>query len=58
MDCVQVHDWLIKTSRLYDRIMVCMFSMTTFECIIHWVKDPMEANLLIEYVIEKGKLYD
>lgn len=49
-----VGDWLIKASQQYDRIMIAMYNQYTHYFLIQWVKDPYEANLLIEYVMEKG----
>jgi len=58
MDCVQVGDWLIKPSQMYGRILLSMFNLDSGEYILHSVKDSGEANLLIEYIIEKGGYYD
>lgn len=58
MDCVQVGDWLIKPSQMYERILLSMFNLDSGEYILHSVKDSGEANLLIEYIIQKGGLYD
>ncbi len=58
MDCVQVGDWLIKASQMYGRILLSMFNLDSGEYILHSVKDSGEANLLIEYIIEKGGYYD
>ena len=58
MDCVQVGEWLIKPSQMFNNIMVTMFNMETGEFVLQYVKDTMQANLLIEYIIEKGGFND
>lgn len=58
MDCVQVGNWLIKPSQMYGRILLSMFNLDSGEYILHSVRDSGEANLLIEYIIEKGGYYD
>lgn len=58
MDCVRVGDWLVKPSQMFGRILVSMFNLDSGEYILHSVKDSIEANLLIEYIIEKGGYYD
>lgn len=58
MECVRVGEWLIKPSQMFGRILVSMFNLETDEYILHCVRDSKEANLLIEYIIEKGGFND
>lgn len=58
MDCVRVGDWLVKPSQMFGRILVSMYNLHTNEYILHSVKDSLEANLLIEYIVEKGGYYE
>lgn len=58
MECVQVGEWLVKPSQMFGRILISMFNLETDEYILHCVKDTTEANLLIEYIIQKGGYYD
>ena len=43
---------------MFGRILISMYNLETNEYILHSVKDTSEANLLIEYIIEKGGYYD
>ena len=58
MDCVRVGEWLVKPSQMHGRILISMFNLDTGEYILHSVKDALQANLLIEYIIEKGGFND
>ena len=58
MDCVRVGEWLVKPSQMFGRILISMFNLETDEYILHSVRDATEANLLIEYIIEKGGYND
>lgn len=58
MDCVRVGEWLVKPSQMHERILISMFNLETEEYILHCVRDTREANLLIEYIIEKGGFND
>lgn len=56
MDCVQLGDWQIKASSMKGYILVVMHNPETKAFVMHMVDDVKKANLLIEYVIEKGEL--
>ena len=56
MDCVQLGDWQIKASSMKGYILVVMHNPVTKAFIMHSVDDVKKANLLIEYVIEKGEI--
>jgi hypothetical protein len=56
MDCVQLGDWLIKASEYDKHILIMMFNTMTGNFIIQNVDDVKKANLIVEYVIEKGDL--
>jgi hypothetical protein len=49
-------DWLIQASIYKDTIMICMFNEVTFNFYVQYVHNEYEANMFIEYVIEKGEL--
>ena len=56
MGCVQLGDWLIKASQLKGYILIIMHNPMTKAFVMHMVDDVKKANLLIEYVIEKGEI--
>ena len=56
MDCVQLGDWQIKASSMKGYILVIMHNPVTKAFVMHSVDDVKKANLIIEYVIEKGEL--
>jgi hypothetical protein len=49
-------DWLIQASLYNDTILVSMFNEVTFNFYMQYLHNEYEANLFIEYVIEKGEL--
>ena len=56
MDCVQLGDWQIKASQLKGYILIVMHNPTTKGFVMQYVDDVKKANLIIEYVIEKGEI--
>ena len=56
MGCVQLGDWQIKASQLKGYILIVMHNPTTKGFVMQYVDDVKKANLIIEYVIEKGEL--
>ncbi len=49
-------DWVIQASLCRDTILVCMFNEQTFAYYMQYLNNEYEANMFIEYVIEKGEL--
>jgi hypothetical protein len=49
-------DWLIQASLYNDTILISMFNEVTFNFYMQYLRNEYEANLFIEYVIEKGEL--
>lgn len=56
MDTVRLGDWYIKASQLNGMVMICMFNSFNGEFVLQYVDDVKKANLIVEYVIEKGAL--
>lgn len=55
-DVVNVGDWLIKASKRNGFILLIMINVRTFNFVLQYVDDIKKANIIIEYVIEKGSL--
>jgi hypothetical protein len=55
-DVVNVGDWLIKASKRNGFILLVMINVRTFNFVLQYVDDIKKANIIIEYVIEKGSL--
>jgi hypothetical protein len=55
-DVVNVGDWLIKASQRNGFILLIMINVRTFNFVLQYVDDIKKANIIIEYVIEKGSL--
>jgi hypothetical protein len=49
-------DWLIQASLYKDTILVSMFNEVTLNFYMQYLHNEYEANMFIEYVIEKGEL--
>lgn len=47
-------DWIIQPSVSQNTILVMMFNYTNAAFCMHYLNDEYEANLFIEYIIEKG----
>lgn len=51
---VLLHDWIVQASMFRNHIMVYMFNEVNGKFHMQCVRDEYEANLFIEYVIEKN----
>jgi hypothetical protein len=49
-------DWFIQASLFKDTILVMMFNEAKFNFYVQYLRNEYEANMFIEYVIEKGEL--
>lgn len=56
MDTVRLGDWFIKASQMKGYVLLIMTNFYTGKFILQHVDDVHKANLIIEYVIEKGDL--
>ena len=56
MDTVRLGDWYIKASQLNGYVLLIMHNSGNDEFVLQHVEDVYKANLIIEYVIEKGML--
>jgi hypothetical protein len=56
MDTVQLGDWYIKASQMKGYVLLIMINMYNAKFVMQHVDDVHKANLIIEYVIEKGDL--
>lgn len=54
LDPVLLQDWIIQASMFHNRILVYMFNITTDIFHMQYVRNEYEANMFIEYVIEKN----
>lgn len=55
-DVVNVGDWLIKASEMNGFVLLMMMNVRTYNFVLQYVDDIKKANIIIEYVIEKGTL--
>jgi hypothetical protein len=51
---VEKGQWIIQASVYKDRILVTMFNYTNANCYTQYLSNEYEANMFIEYVLEKG----
>jgi len=56
MDTVRLGDWYIKASQFRGMILLTMFNSYNGEFVLQYVDNVTKANLIVEYVIEKGAL--
>jgi hypothetical protein len=56
MDTVLLGEWQIKASQMAGQILLLMYNQHTHEFVIQYVDDIKKANIIVEYVIEKGTL--
>ena len=56
MDTVQLGDWYIKASQMKGYILLTMINVYNGKFVMQYVDDVHKANLIVEYVIEKGDL--
>ncbi len=55
-DAICFGNWQIKASKLSDFILIVMYNEVTHNTIIQHVDDEAKANIIIEYILEKGTL--
>jgi len=53
-----VGDWYIKASQYKGIILIIMHNAYDGNFVMHYADDVKKANLIVEYVIEKGGFYD
>lgn len=53
---VHKNDWIIQASVFKDHILVMMFNYTNGNFYLQYLNNEYEANMFIEYVLEKGEL--
>ena len=51
---ILLHDWIIQASMFKERILIYMFNELTGVFHMQYVRNEIEANIFIEYVIEKN----
>ena len=56
METVRLGDWYIKASQLNGYVLLIMHNSGNDVFVLQHVEDVYKANLIIEYVIEKGML--
>lgn len=56
LGAIKRDEWTIQASLYKDTILVMMFSEATLNFYLQYLRNEYEANLFIEYVIEKGEL--
>lgn len=56
MDMVQLGDWYIKASQYNGYVLIMMINVYNGKFVLQHVSDVHKANLIVEYVIEKGDL--
>lgn len=57
-ETIMIGDWYIKASQYRNNILIVMHNSYDGNFVMHYADDVKKANLIIEYVIEKGGLYD
>lgn len=53
---IEKGEWIIQASVYKDTILVMMFNYTNANFYTQYLNDEYEANMFIEYVLEKGEL--
>jgi hypothetical protein len=56
MDCIEFGDWLIKASQMKGYVLLVMCNLRNGKFVMQHVDDVKKANIIVEYVIEKGEL--
>lgn len=56
LDVIEKDDWVIKASSFKNYILLVILNRVTGAFAIQHVDDEYKANLIIEYIIEKGEL--
>lgn len=56
METVRLGDWYIKASQMKGYVLLTMINFYNGKFVLQHVDDVHKANLIVEYVIEKGDL--
>ena len=56
LGAVHKGSWIIQASVYKENILVMMFNFTNAKFYLQYLNNEYEANMFIEYVIEKGEL--
>lgn len=56
MDCIEFGDWLIKASQMNGYVLLIMCNIRKGKFVMQHVDDVKKANIIVEYVIERGEL--
>lgn len=56
MELVRLGDWYIKASQMKGYVLLIMHNSFNGKFVMQHVDDVHKANLIVEYVIEKGDL--
>lgn len=56
LGAVERQGWIVQASLFNDVIMVALYNTETGYYIMQYLNDEYEANMFIEYVIEKGEI--
>ncbi len=56
METVRLGDWYIKASQMKGYVLLIMINFYNAKFVLQHVDDVHKANLIVEYVIEKGDL--
>ena len=56
LDVVEKDDWIIEASSYKNYILLVILNKATGSFAIQHTDDEYKANLIIEYIIEKGEL--
>jgi hypothetical protein len=53
---IQKGEWIIQPSLYKGRVLVMMYNYVNGRFYLQYLNDNYEANIFIEYVLEKGEL--
>lgn len=53
---IQKGEWIIQPSLYKRRVLVMMYNYVNGRFYLQYLNDNYEANIFIEYVLEKGEL--
>lgn len=56
LGAVAREEWIVQASLFSNTILVVMYNTQTGYYTMQYLRDEYEANMFIEYVIEKGEL--
>lgn len=54
LGAVEKGQWIIQASVYKNHILITMFNYTNANCYTQYLDNEYQANLFIEYVLEKG----